>query len=187
MAPGLDLSHLPLAQQKVEKRTVYEVLHGHIWSPGMSGMSHTFQDVRHVKSCVCCSHIIENCSHIIFAWIAARTLRSKTADARLLVQQRQGHRRAEHSSPTGHSHCVFGRWTIHLQNPIPVTFSKKSYSYIVVLQAWLTLWRQDEQLLWIAEHAMNAEPQSLAKFDGNCENRWFFTHFVTINSYCMLL
>lgn len=31
--------------------------------------------------------------------------------------------------------------------------------------AWsVHLWRQDEQLLWIAEHAMNAEPQSLEIF-----------------------
>lgn len=64
-----------------------------------------------------------------FVWIAARSLLSKTADARLarlLAQQRQGHWRAEDSSPTGHSHCIFGRrWTIHLQNPIPVCFFEK--------------------------------------------------------------
>lgn len=147
-----------------------------------------------------CSH----CSHFIFAWIAARSLLSKTADARLarlLAQQRQGHWRAEDSSPTGHSHCIFGRrWTIHLQNPIPVFFGRKKNFF--TLERWKNQVWGWHPVLWclicpfvtpgwttlVDRGACNerwaSEPRDLQKIHRNSiwtvRTIWFFTHFVTV-------
>ena len=148
----------------------------------------------------------ENCSHFIFAWIAARSLLSKTADARLarlLAQQRQGHWRAEDSSPTGHSHCIFGRrWTIHLQNPIPVFFSKENLqlercitglgltSGAVVPDPSICDARMNnscgsQSMQWTLSLRASRSSKNSPEFNLNCENNMMFHSFC--NSCCMFL
>lgn len=64
MAPGLDLSHLPLAQQKVEKRSVRsdEVsFHGHlgwdVWDVSyVSRCTMVYCSTTCQKLCVSCNH-----------------------------------------------------------------------------------------------------------------------------------
>ena len=160
--------------------------------------------VLHVKSCVffCNTHLCydfhtENCSHFVFAWIAARRLLSKTADARPL------------DSWSSHGKAI-GELNIHPQQAtviasledveqfifkiqLPCFFVENLHiqlercTGLADIQCCRCLIRQDEQLLWIAEHAMNAEPQSLEIFDLNCENDMIFHSFCNDYSCCMFL